>query len=236
MKDKIFALLTAKFPGTRKDALLQLARSLALQFADEKDAKEFVDKLTDAQVNDYTKEFRADVDKEVSSSIKKNEENLRKKFEFVDKKDVEPGNEPKNGENKNNDPNDIAAIVANAVATAVKPLQERLQKFETGNLAETRLRSLNEKLATCKDDAFKQQTLKDFARMQFDSDDAFNEYLTDKAKDIEGVNQRVSDDALRNGSEKPLFAQTNSDGVSSEVQAFIDAKKPETNKFAGKEV
>ena len=41
-KEKILALLVEKFPGVRKDALTVLARTIALQCADEKDAATIV--------------------------------------------------------------------------------------------------------------------------------------------------------------------------------------------------
>lgn len=78
MKERILALLIAKFSGVRKDGLTALARSLALQCATEDEAKALVDKLTDAQVGEFVKEYRADVDKEVSDSNKTFETNLKR--------------------------------------------------------------------------------------------------------------------------------------------------------------
>ena len=43
MKEKILALLMAKFPGVRKDGLNQVARMMALHVATEDDAKQFVE-------------------------------------------------------------------------------------------------------------------------------------------------------------------------------------------------
>jgi hypothetical protein len=42
MKEKILALLTAKFSGARKDGLSQMARGLALQASTEDEAKALV--------------------------------------------------------------------------------------------------------------------------------------------------------------------------------------------------
>ena len=86
MKEKILALLTASFAGVRKDALNQMARTLALQVKSEDDAKKLVEKLTKAQVDDFVKEYRAEVDKEVSEGTKSFETNLKKKSDFVEKK------------------------------------------------------------------------------------------------------------------------------------------------------
>lgn len=230
--EQILALLMAKFSGVRKDGLEQMARTLALQCANEEEAKSLVEKITDAQVNDFVKEFRKGVDKEVSEAGKTLETNLKKKYDFVEKKtDPDPndgGAAPK--------PNDIAAIVADAVAGAVKPLQERLEKYEQGEISRTRLQALQDKLSACKDETFKAQTLKDFGRMNFDSDDAFNEYLSEKEADIKTANQSVADVNLRQGAGAPMMAQKNEDGVSKAVSDFIASQKPDANALTGKEV
>lgn len=230
MKEKILALLIAKFSGMRKDVLNHMARAFALQVATEEEAKNLVEKITDAQVNEYVKEVRADVDKEVSESNKTFETNLKKKFDFVAKRDTEPDGEPKP------DPNDLAATIKAAVAEAVKPFQDKLAGFESANVAKSRLQALNEKLNGCKDETFKKQTLKDFARMTFDTDDAFNEYLTEKAADIESANQNVADAALSNGAGSPLFSQKEESGISKGVADFVESQKPGNNQFTGKDV
>ena len=229
MKKTILALLVAKFQGARKDGLNVLAGILALQASTEDEAKALVEKITDAQVNEFIKDYRKDVDKEVSESNKTFETNLRKKYDFKEK-EVEPGNDP----SKN--PNDIAEIVKAAVAAAVKPFEEKLSGYETKNIADSRLAQLNEKLNGCKDETFKAQTLKDFARMKFETDDEFAEYLKDKETDIVTANQNVANAALGGASGKPLFAQKGDDGISKGVADFVASQKPEANAFTGKEV
>ena len=229
MKKTILALLVAKFQGARKDGLNVLAGILALQASTEDEAKALVEKITDAQVNEFIKDYRKDVDKEVSESNKTLETNLRKKYDFKEK-EVEPGND----QSKN--PNDIAEIVKAAVAAAVKPFEEKLSGYETKNIADSRLAQLNEKLNGCKDETFKAQTLKDFARMKFETDDEFAEYLKDKETDIATANQNVANAALGGASGKPLFAQKGDDGISKGVADFVAGQKPEANAFTGKEV
>ena len=229
MKKTILALLVAKFQGARKDGLNVLAGILALQASTEDEAKALVEKITDAQVNEFIKDYRKDVDKEVSESNKTFETNLRKKYDFKEK-EVEPGNDP----SKN--PNDIAEIVKAAVAAAVKPFEEKLSGYETKNIADSRLAQLNEKLNGCKDETFKAQTLKDFARMTFANDDDFTQYLNDKTADIATANQNMANAALGGASGKPLFAQQGDDGVSKGVADFVASQKPEANAFTGKEV
>ena len=229
MKKTILALLVAKFQGARKDGLNVLAGILALQASTEDEAKALVEKITDAQVNEFIKDYRKDVDKEVSESNKTFETNLRKKYDFKEK-EVEPGNDP----SKN--PNDIAEIVKAAVAAAVKPFEEKLSGYETKNIADSRLAKLNEKLNECKDETFKAQTLKDFARMTFANDDDFTQYLNDKTADIATANQNVANAALGGASGKPLFAQKGEDGISKGVADFVASQKPENDTFKGKEV
>ena len=229
MKKTILALLVAKFQGARKDGLNVLAGILALQASTEDEAKALVEKITDAQVNEFIKDYRKDVDKEVSESNKTFETNLRKKYDFKEK-EVEPGNDP----SKN--PNDIAEIVKAAVAAAVKPFEEKLSGYETKNIADSRLAKLNEKLTDCKDETFKAQTLKDFARMTFANDDDFTQYLNDKTADIATANQNVANAALGGASGKPLFAQKGDDGISKGVADYVASQKPENDTFKGKEV
>lgn len=231
MKETILALLIAKFSGVRKDGLVALARSLALQCTTEDEAKTLVDKFTDAQVNEFVKDYRADVDKEVSESNKTFETNLKKKFDLVQK--TEPGGK-KNP--KDTDTDDIAAIVKAAVDAAVAPLNDKLNGYEAKTIAETRLQALNEKLNGCKDENFKAQTMKDFARMNFKDDADFNEYLTGKEADIATANQNKADTDLSNSGGSPLFSQKEESGISKGVAEYVESLKPENTTFKGKEI
>lgn len=227
---EILALLTAKFSGARKDGLTTLARTIALQCANIEEARTIVDKLTDAQVSEFIKNYRADVDKEVTEGVKTSETNLRKKYNIKDEPPtpvVEPGG--KGGD-------DIAAIVKAAVAEAVKPYADTIAEMKNADVAKTRLQRLNEALATCKDETFKAQTLKDFARMQFADDAAFDEYLTDKTTDITAANQSFANSEMRQSGGSPLFSNKSESGVSKAVADYVASKNPANNQFAGKEL
>lgn len=63
--------------------------------------------------------------------------------------------------------------------------------MDAENVAKSRLQRLTESLKDCKDESFKAQTLKDFNRMAFQDDAAFEEYLTEKAEDIKTANQKL---------------------------------------------
>jgi hypothetical protein len=93
MREKILALLTAKFvnvQGVRKDGLEQLANSLAITVTTEEKASEIVNGLTDSQVIEFIKSFRSMVDAETTAATKTHEENLKSKYDFVEKKDDPP--------------------------------------------------------------------------------------------------------------------------------------------------
>ena len=230
MKEKILALLTTKFAGVRKDGLARLAQTLALQVENETEAGALVEKLTAERVNEFVTDYRKDVDKEVSDANKTYEGNLKKKFDFVEKKteDDDPAKKSKTGDD------DTTPAWAKALIDQNKAMAERLNAFETGKITETRLQSLEGKLKDLPD-SFKNQKLKDFKRMNFESDDAFNEYLTEVETDITALNQELADKGL-SGQSKPMFSQKNTDGVSSAVSQYVAAKTEQAKALTGKEV
>ena len=228
MKDKILALLVAKFAGVRKDGLARLASALSLQAATEDEAGTLVEKLTLDRVNEFITDYRKDVDKEVSDSNKTFETNLKKKFDFTEKK-TDPNTPPGPA-----DPNDVTSIVKAAVAEALKPLQTELSGFKGQQITGTRLQTLEAKLKDMPEN-FKAKVIKDFKRMSFESDEAFTEYLADTETDIAAFNQEMADSGLSQQS-RPLFGKQTKDGVSSGVQAYIDAKAKPENSLGGKEV
>lgn len=232
MKEKILALLLAQFVGVRKDGLMQLARSLALQCTTEEEAKALVEKIDEAHVNEFVKEFRADVDKEVSNGNKAYETTLKKKYDFVEKK---PEPNPGGGEPKPSEGDTTETMIAAAVAKALVPFTKTMDAFNAKNLKEARLQQLNEKLKDCKNTTFKEKVLKDFARMSFDTDESFAEYLTETETDVASANQNVANEGLSNQG-TPLFSQKDESGVSAAVQSFVKSQNPEGNAFAGKEV
>lgn len=232
MKDRILALLIAKFAGVRKDGLAQLAASLSLQVEKEEEATTLIEKLSLEKVNDFVRDWRSNVDKEVSDGTKTHEQNLKKKYDLVEKKEPDPGKDP--DPNKKPDSTDIAAIVANAVKAAVEPLQQKLSSFEGQQVSKSRLQILEGKLKDVPE-TFKAQKLKDFGRMNFESDDAFNEYLTEAEADISAFSQELADKGLA-GQPRPVFGAKDQTGVSSAVKEYIDSKGEGSKALTGKEI
>ena len=229
MFEKIIELLTTKFTGIRKDAIEMLARNLALQCDNDDDVTAAIGKLTDEKVNEFVKGYRSQVDKEVSASISANEKNLRKKYDFIEKKI--DGNEPKKTEG--NDANDISAIINAAIAKAIEPFQNEISNLKQENTSKSRLQQVNEKLNACKNDVYKNQMLKAYQKMAFADDEKFNEYLTELDSDIAEANQSFANDSLRGV--KPLKSEVNNDGVSKAVSDFISSQSTDSA-FAGKKI
>lgn len=215
MKQKLLELLNAKFlgKGTRKDVLAQLATAFSLQATTEEEAQALVDKLTDEQVTDFQKEYRSEIDSEISKATKTALEKAGKGSGGA------PEPKPEEGEG-NPEPTDIATIIANAVAKATTPLMEKINAIESGKTTETRLSQINDILKDAKDETLKNTISKNFARMSFENDESFAEYLTEIQTDVTTSNQTITNQGLTN--HRPGFGDKTPEGVSSSVKSFIE--------------
>lgn len=125
MKEKLLALLTAKFSGVRRDGLTHLASSLALQVATEEEAQALVDKLDQTKVTDFVKEWRSGVDTEITTASKTAEEKLKEKYDFIEK--GAGGNQSKTDLLK---PDDLDAKFNAYFDSKVKPIQDELNAYK----------------------------------------------------------------------------------------------------------
>lgn len=231
LKEFILALLVTKFVGVRKDGLAQLAGSLALQAEKEEEATALVEKITADKVTNFVKDWRSEVDKEVSTSTQTFEKTLKDKYDLVEKKDPAPADPPKPVDPNN--PVDIAAIIAKAVSDAVAPIQQKLNGIEGEKVKTSRLEQMTEKL-TGVPETFKTQKLNDFNRMNFESDEQFAEYLTETETNIVAFNQELADNGMSSHA-RPFVGSQNKDGVSTSVASFI-ASKTDEKPLSGKEL
>ena len=235
MKEKLLALLVAKFPGMRKDGLAQVAGALSLQTQDETEATALIEKISQEQTDTFIKDWRREIDKEVSESNKTFEGNLKKKYDFVERQD---GGNPANTTPPANttNPEDIAAIVANAVKAAVEPFQRKISAFEGQQTTKTRLQQLESKFTNVPE-SYKAQRLNDAALLIGTMDDTqFAEYSQKVETDINAFNQELADKGLSNQS-KPLMGNQDANGVSSAVSSYITTKKEgEGKNLGGKEI
>lgn len=217
MYEKILALLVAKHGQARKDGLVQLARSLALQAADETEAQALVDKLTSDNVTNFIKDWRKDVDSEVSNSTKTFENTLKSKFDLVEKKTpATPASQL----------GDEAPAWAKSLIDQNKALTEEIAKIKTGSTTQTRKQVLEAKLAQAPE-AMKSKLLKDFGRMNFESDEDFNSFVTETETDVAAF---IQDNANKGLSGFPMPG-TPAGNVGSKVQVEkeIEAWAEKTN-------
>lgn len=236
MKEKILALLTAKFAGVRKDGLARLAGALALNATTEEEAGALVEKLTAETVNEYITDYRKDVDTEVSTATKTHETTLKKKYNFVEKEGGQSGKKVKTkgdeGDDDDDDDQSKAPAWAKALIEQNKQLAQKVAAFEGSKVTETRQQQLEAKL-TKVPEAFKAKALKDFKRMTFETDEAFAEYLGEVETDITALNQELADSKLAGGT-KPIFGSKGADGVSSAVSSYVAEKTSQDKPLEGK--
>ena len=232
--EQLIALLTAKFSGVRKDGLAQLAKSLVYTVTTEEEAQALVEKLTDQQVTEFVKDWRKEVDAEVSKGVQTAEGNFKKKYKV---EDPNPNPNPSPDPNPNpNDPVDINATIQKAIAEAVKPFQEKLSRLEGDEIFKSRKSTLETKLEKAPE-TFRNKILKDFSRMSFEDDEKFTEYLTETENDLKEFEQEFSNSGLR-AMGKPFRAGGGEpEVVSSAVKDFVESKKEgSTSALGGKEV
>lgn len=120
MKEKLLALLVAKFVGVPKATLERIAEKKAGSVTDEAQLQSIADGI------DYGQIVQSEVDSKITESNKLAVSNYEKKHNLKEGKPV--STEPPAPGNQNSD--DISTIVANAVKTAVAPLQQELQAFK----------------------------------------------------------------------------------------------------------
>lgn len=238
MKKEILALLLAKFEGVRKDGLLALAGALSLQATTKEKASELVEALDKEKVEDFVKDYRSSVDREVTESKVTIEENLKKKYK-IKGEDAKGGGddnieEPTPGEGSPTDPMSLEDAIAKAVDKAVKPLSEALSTITVEKQRGARSAIIEAKLKDCRSEVLKNSTRKYFERMSFEDEESFEEFAKELDNDIQEANKLAVEDGL--SGLNPITATGKSDGVSQAVQDFISGSKTEDSKFTGKEI
>ena len=116
MKEKLLALLVAKFVGVPKATLERIAEKKAGSVTDEAQLQSIVDGI------DYGQIVQSEVDSKVTEANKLAVLNYEKKHNLKEGKTVEVQGQP--------DPNDLKTIVANSIKDAIAPLQQELLQFK----------------------------------------------------------------------------------------------------------
>jgi hypothetical protein len=213
MKEKLLALLTAKFSQARKDGLNQLATILALTVTTDEEATKAVEKLTDQTVGQYISDFRKEVDAEISKANKTLEDNLRKRYDFKEK-EKETSEQPPTPTELT--PETIAAIVQKSI----EPFVSEINSLKANKTNEIRKELLKKELEGL-DDGFKKPFLNSFDKMSFKDDEDFNTHINNVKTEVAGIRQSLIDKGLEQQS-RPMFGSGNS---KSDDDVFIQNMK-----------
>ena len=232
MKEKILALLQTKFAGVRTDGLNQLATTMALTVTTEEEATQTVEKLTAEMVGQFITDWRKDVDSEITKANKTHEDNLKKKFNFVEK--GAPPNNPEPEPNPN-PPALTSEAIAAIVQKSIEPFVTELASFKTIKTVEARRQLLEKELAVL-DEGFRTPYLNAFDRMNFKDDDDFNSHLETVKTDVAKLNQSLIDKGLSGNRPIISFGKSNKEGVSEATQSYIDSQTKDDGKLKGKEI
>lgn len=121
MKEKLLALLVAKFSGVSKATLERIAEKKAGSVTDESQLQSVADGIDFGQI------VQSEVDSKITEANKKAIQNYETAHKLKDGKPVENPNPPAPPAGGDDD---IKAIIANAIKEAVTPLQQKLEGYE----------------------------------------------------------------------------------------------------------
>ena len=141
MKEKLLALLVAKFAGVPEAMLEGIATKKAGSVSDEAQLQSIADGIDFGQV------LQSNVDKKITESNKLAIQNYENTHKIKDGKPVSV--EPKKNDG---DPNDIKTIVANAIAEAITPLKTKLEGYEKKETQSVLSKKVMDKLYEGKND------------------------------------------------------------------------------------
>lgn len=223
--EKITALLCEKFKGERKDGLTNLAASIALFCNTDEEVTDRIDKLSAENVSAFVKDFRKNIDSENSKAVKTAEENLRKKYDLIEKNKDDPKRDPHDNDNDGDDNGKDDEI-----KKLISEFKNEINSFKTAQVKEKQAEKLNEILKSNSriPDTFKKFVISSFQNQSFENEEAFNTYLETTKKDLETFNDEIDAQNLANH-DSPHFGNKDADGVSQIVKDYISDKQKENS-------
>lgn len=166
--------------------------------ADDAKINEVVNNSIDSVI-DYLSLAQAASQRIISKYKKRQEEEAEKK-EKEKEKPVGTKTEPTTKKNPENEEEDDVKSLLKGLAKKIDDFEtktnERFEKINTANIAETRLDRIKSALKDSGD--FGEKTLRDFKRMSFADDDDFNSYLKEISDDAQAYITKTSQEGLRN--------------------------------------
>lgn len=204
MKEKLLSALKTKYKnlGLSDKVLEGVAETLATTTTDEANIETAV-----AGVESLLKSFQSDVDSRVTSAV----ERVKKEIKPEPPKKDNGGAEPKPKAD------DDTPEWAKSLLQEVTTLKQQVQNTQLERTSVSRKQLLEDKLKDA-NPVFKAHTLKAFERMQFETDDEFNSYVEEVAKDA-GELSKESLGALG----RPLHAGgSNAEPSKEEIKAIVN--------------
>lgn len=228
--EQITALLGKKFQGVRKDALQSMAGVIALQAEDEATAQEIIDRMTADNVQKFVQTYRSSIDREIQQSNQTMEQNLRNKYNFVEKQQPQPQPQPQ--------PSPEGAVTFDQLKTLfaeqLNPLLQRMDAYDQQRVGATRRETYLGKLKDAKlSEVMVDMMSAQFDRMTFKDDAEFNAFLESSQPTIDKLAQQMANDVLRND-RTPGFNTVNQEGVSKAVTDYLG--QGQSNPLGGKTV
>lgn len=120
----------------------------------------------------------------------------------------------------------LKKLLGEIVSNSISPIAKRLEAIEGGKIADKRLSQVKE-VAKKVGGSYEKTILKNFGRMNFESDDDFAEYLTEITADVDSYVQDHSNEGLRN-SPKPKGGSGEGKALDPALQERISERKAET--------
>lgn len=227
--EQILALLGKKFPGMRKDALQNMASVIALQVEDEAAAQTIIDHMTADNVQKFVQTYRSNIDREIQQSNQTVEQNLRNKYNFVEKQ-----TQQQQQQQQQQDGALTFEQLKTLFAEQLAPLTQRMDAYDLQRVGAARRETYLGKLKAAKlSEAMIDMMSAQFDRMSFKDDAEFNSFLESSQPTIDKLSQQVANETLRND-RTPGFNTVNQDGVSKAVSDYL--AQGTSNPLGGKAV
>ena len=172
--EKLLAALKTKFQGVEDAILQRIASKKAEGVTDESKVNSIVEGISFQDVLTSYGDYRADGAQKTAVSNYEKKHNIKDGKPIEEPKPQDPPTDP-----KPNEPQDLAAQIAAALGTALKPLTDRMDAMDAQNKADVRNKQI--------DEVAKSFGIPEFAYKgkQIADDADLNQYFTDLKQEMQ---------------------------------------------------
>ena len=110
---------------------------------------------------------------------------------------------------------------AKGLTDTISALTSKINTLESGKTTETRKSVLESKLTNCSPE-LKAKIIKDFSRMNFETQEDFDSYMTETEQDVATIAQQSSNESL-SAVPKPFMGKVTKDGISTATAEYIES-------------